>query len=121
MVITKEQLYSTSNTSFYIEILSSNISSDPYSVLIYNRGSSNSEDPWLSSQNHSYGGRDVVNNDEYHSMLYGESYDGWNYWKDNHLGANVFIRNSQVIPEPFSFSLILIGLAIFGYKIYKLS
>lgn len=50
------------------------------------------EDPWLSTRDHTYanaGSSDAEN----HSMLWGENnYDGWNYWRQNHNGINVFIR-----------------------------
>ena len=99
-----------------MDVLASHVSPTPYSVLAFNRASQ-PEDPWLSANDHSYLGRSQFFNDETHSMLYGESsFPRWEFWRNNHLGANVFIRNSTTagnpIPEPGSFALL--GFAILG-------
>jgi len=105
MILDRRQL-SIMGRNVLMTILASSISSTPYRVTFFNRGSINPEDPWLSLRDHWYVGRDVTENDEVHSMLYGEaSYDGWNFWRQNHQGANVFIRNSTGdVPEAVSYS-----------------
>eukprot|EP00761_Pharyngomonas_kirbyi_P009546 gb/GECH01009562.1/.p1 GENE.gb/GECH01009562.1/~~gb/GECH01009562.1/.p1 ORF type:complete len:396 (+),score=19.67 gb/GECH01009562.1/:1-1188(+) len=51
------------------------------------------EDPWISAQTHLYNGRNWRNDDNEHSMLYGEHHEvHWRYYLDNKDGCNVFIR-----------------------------
>lgn len=116
MIINKSQILTTSSSSFYIEVLASHQSSTPYTTLIYNRSTS-VEDPWLSALDHHYGGRVSTSDDDVHSMLYGEnSFTGWSYWRANHLGANVFIRNSVVsVPELSNSLLFFLGIVAYFF------
>ncbi len=113
MIINKSEILTTSASAFYIQVLASHESATAYNVLIYNRPSGATEDPWLSALDHHYGGRSAGTDDDIHSMLYGEnSFAEWDYWLDNRLGANVFIRNSvTAVPEISSGILILLALA----------
>gem|GEM_PF-6178170 len=118
MIFDKSQLAVTgSNTP--MTILASSISASPYEVNFYNRTNCCSEDPWLSINDHfgPLGNYAFNSDDEGHSMLYGEnSFTGWDHWRENHDGADVFIRNSAAIPEPSLIALFGAGLAAFGFN-----
>lgn len=113
MIFNKDQLQIT-GSNVPMTILSSSISPVEYQVTYYNR-SGVSEDPWLSLDNHISHGTNGRNDSELHSMLYGEysqgGYTGWHYWRENHDGANVFIRNSVAVSEPTALTLLLLSLS----------
>jgi hypothetical protein len=50
------------------------------------------EDPWISARDHGYNGIGGYSDNDSHSMLYGEVWQGWNYNLINHNGCNVFIK-----------------------------
>jgi hypothetical protein len=74
MIFNKDQLQIT-GSNVYMTVLSSSISNTPYQVRFYNRPG-NSEDPWLSYNDHFFGGANWRNDSASHSMLYGEGFNG---------------------------------------------
>jgi len=86
--------YSNGNQNLVIHSSDVYPTGPAYEVVWYNRGtSSNLEDPWISNQDHFYGGTSFSTDNEGHSQLYGEnSFNGWLHWKNNHGGANVWVQ-----------------------------
>lgn len=77
----------TGQCTVRVPVLGSHLNADAHSLAWCLRGN-HSEDPWVSVRDHIAAGES-----DGHSMLYGEnSMNGWNYWRANRGGANVFIR-----------------------------
>lgn len=120
MMFNRSQLDITGG-NVQMTVLASSISNTPYTVKFFNR-SNNSEDPWLSYNDHLT--TKSTTDNAIHSMLYGETHTGWNFWRTNNEGANVFIRNSTAtsVPSPSSLAIFafgLLALATYRRKIQK--
>jgi len=99
-ILNFNQLTTVSANPYPITLSRSHLSpNSPTIVTILNRGVY-PQDPLLTVEDINTAGFTATTDSESLSLLYAEnSLDGYNYWRENHMGANVWVRNFQLCPD----------------------
>ena len=92
MITDKDSIQSNWNNtcSNNATVYKSNFYSGPGKTVGWCKRDGNSEDPWISSENHGTGGHDSE-----HAMFYGEGWNGWLGYLTNNKGSNIYIRSKK--------------------------